>query len=110
MTDLWDEQMSLRRQLNEALRTLRTNGTVYADAERKYKEAVSVEALKMRDEGIPVSLIDKTIYGMPSISTLRFNRDVAKVVYEANMEAINVKKLELRLVEGQMAREWSNTD
>ena len=107
--ELWQEQESLKRQLNEALRTLKTNGSAYADAEKKYKEAVSIEALKLRDEGMAVTLMDKVIYGLPSISMLRFNRDVAKVVYEANQEAINVKKLELRIIESQLQREWSNT-
>lgn len=109
MTDLIDDLQTKNMHLEQALRTLRKNGVALAEAERKYKEAVSKEALRLRDEGMAVTLIDKVIYGLPSISTLRFQRDCAEVVYQANQEALNVTKLQIRLIESQLAREWGNT-
>ena len=109
MTDLIDDLQTKNMHLEQALRTLRTNGIALAEAERKYKEAVSKEALRLRDEGMAVTLIDKVIYGLPTISTLRFQRDCAEVVYQANQEALNVTKLQIRLIESQLAREWGNT-
>lgn len=109
MTDLIDDLQVKNMHLEQALRTLRTNGIALAEAERKYKEAVSKEALRLRDEGMAVTLIDKVIYGLPTISTLRFQRDCAEVVYQANQEALNVTKLQIRLIESQLAREWGNT-
>ena len=106
MIDLIDEIQIKGKQLDQALRTLRTNGIALAEAEKNYKEAVTKEALKLRDEGMAVTLIDKVIYGLPSISVLRFQRDCAQSVYEANKEAINVKKLQIRLIEAQLSREW----
>ena len=108
MIDLIDELQQKNTQLDQALMTLRSNGIALATAEREYKEAVSKEALKLRDEGMAVTLIDKVIYGLPSISTLRFQRDCAEVVYGANQEAINIKKLQIRLIEAQISREWGN--
>ena len=108
--ELWEEINLKQNQLDQALKTFRTNGTALADAERIYKEAVSKEALKLRDEGMAVSLIDKVIYGLPSISTLRFNRDVAKVVYDANIEAINIKKLELRILQRQFEVDYKEEE
>ena len=109
MTDLIDDLQTKNMHLEQALRTLRSNGVALAEAERKYKEAVSKEALRLRDEGMAVTLIDKVIYGLPTISTLRFQRDCAEVVYQANQEALNVTKLQIRLIESQLAREWGNT-
>ena len=109
MTDLIDDLQTKNMHLEQALRTLRSNGVALAESERKYKEAVSKEALRLRDEGMAVTLIDKVIYGLPSISTLRFQRDCAEVVYQANQEALNVTKLQIRLIESQLAREWGNT-
>lgn len=109
MTDLIDDLQVKNMHLEQALRTLRTNGIALAEAERKYKEAVSKEALRLRDEGMAVTLIDKVIYGLPTISTLRFQRDCAEVVYQANQEALNVTKLQIRLIESQLSREWGNT-
>lgn len=108
--ELWQELEVKNKQLEQALRTVRQNGIALAEAEKNYKEAVSKEALKLRDEGMAVTLIDKIIYGLPSISTLRFERDCAEVVYEANKEAIQVKKLQIRLIESQINREWGNVN
>lgn len=108
MIDIWEELRAKENHLDSALKSLRANGSAYAQAEKDYKEAVSKEALRLKDEGMAVSLIDKVIYGLPSVSVLRFNRDVARVVYEANKEAINVKKLELRILENQYETEFNN--
>lgn len=107
--ELLDELAVMNRQLDEALKTLRQNGIAKAQAEKEYKEMVSKESLRLRDEGMPVTLIDKVIYGLPSISTLRFQRDCADVVYNANQEAINIRKLQIRVIESQISREWGNS-
>ena len=104
-----DDLNTKNAQLEQALRTLRSNGNALAAAERDYKEAVSKEALRLRDEGMAVTMMDKVIYGLPSISTLRFQRDCAQVIYDANKEAINVKKLQIRIIEEQLSMEWGNT-
>ena len=106
--ELLEELAIKNKQLDLALSTFRKNGIALAQAEKDYKEAVSKEALRLRDEGMAVTLIDKVIYGLPSISVLRFQRDCAKSVYDANAEAINVKKLQIRLVEAQISREWGD--
>ena len=59
---------------------------------------------------MPVTLIDKVIYGLPSISTLRFQRDCADVVYNANQEAINVKKLQIKIIQKQIDKEWGSPE
>ena len=54
-----------------------------------------------------IGMIDKTCYGIPSVAEARFKRDVAETVYKANLEAINTIKLQMRLIENQLSREWS---
>lgn len=106
--DLWLELQAKLKQLEQALKTYRVNGIALAEAEKNYKEAISKEVLRLRDEGMAVTLIAQVVYGLPSISTLRFQRDCAEAVYKANEEAINVKKLEVRVIENQLGREWGN--
>ena len=108
--ELLDELQLKSSQLDQALKTLRRNGNALAQAERDYKEMVTKEVLRLRDEGMAVTMIAQVIYGLPSISTLRFQRDCAEAVYTANQEAINVKKLQIRLIEAQINREWGNVN
>lgn len=106
MDDLYNQLSSLTRQLDKSVRSLRETGTDYAQKERDYKVLLREECLKMRDEGMAIGMIDKTCYGIPSVAEARFNRDVAEAVFRANQEAINSIKLQMRLIEAQIQREW----
>ena len=106
MFDLYQELQSKTKQLDMSIRQLRKSGTEYAQAERDYKILLRTECLRLRDDGMAVGMIDKTCYGIPAVAELRFKRDVAEAVYKANMEAINSIKLQMRLIEAQLSREW----
>ena len=106
--DLYNELQAKIQQLEQSIKLLRTNGTKYAEAERDYKVLLRQECLKLRDQGMAIGMIDKTCYGIPSVAEARFKRDVAEAVYKANQEAINSIKLQMRLIESQISREWGN--
>jgi len=104
--ELYEELQMKTRQLDTSIKMLRKNGSEYAKAERDYKILLRTECLKLRDAGMPIGLIDKTCYGIPAVAEKRFNRDLCLTVYQANQEAINAIKLEMRLIENQLQREW----
>ncbi len=106
--ELLNDLQSKIKELEISVKQLRTSGTNYAQAEKDYKVLLRSECLKLRDEGMAIGMIDKTCYGIPSVAEARFRRDVAEAVYKANQEAINSVKLQLRLIEGQIQREWGN--
>lgn len=106
MDDLYQELEQKTKELEISIRQLRKTGTAYAEAERAYKVLLRTECLKLRDEGMAIGLIDKVCYGIPSVAQARFERDVAYAVNKANQESINSIKLQLRLIEGQLQREW----
>lgn len=108
--ELYDELQTKTRQLEASIRQLRQNGTAYAQAEMEYKMLLRQECLKLRDEGMAIGMIDKTCYGIPAVAEARFKRDVAETVYKANQEAINSIKLQLRLIENQISREWGQVN
>jgi len=108
--DLVNNIQSATEQLNTSLRKLRETGTEYAKAEKEYKVLLRQEALKARDSGMAIGMIDKTIYGVPEVAEKRFLRDVAETVYQANKEAINVLKLQIRIMEAQLQREWGHRE
>jgi hypothetical protein len=105
--DLFNELQSKTKELEVSIKSLRQSGTKYAQAERDYKVLLRQECLKLRDEGMAIGMIDKTCYGIPSVAEARFKRDVAEAVYKAILEAINSIKLQMRLIENQLSREWN---
>lgn len=107
--DLYIELQQKTAQLDMSIKVLKQNGAALAEAEKNYKVLLRSECLKLRDEGMAVGMIDKVCYGIPSVAEARFKRDVAEAVYKANQEAINSLKLQMRLIESQLSREWGNT-
>ena len=105
--ELYLELQSKTKQLDISIKQLRKSGTEFAEAEKAYKVLLRQECLKLRDDGMAIGMIDKTCYGIPSVAEARFKRDVAEAVYKANLEAINSIKLQMRLIESQLQREWS---
>lgn len=93
--------------LDTSIRMLRKTGTEYAEAERDYKILLRQEALKLRDAGTAIGLIDKTVYGIREVAEARMRRDIAEATYRANQESINVLKLQIRILDNQIGREWS---
>ena len=105
--DLYNEIQNKINELNVSLKKLRETGTAYAEAERDYKITLRQEALKLRSEkGMAITLIQQVVYGVPEVADKRFKRDVAEAIYKANQEAINTIKLQIRVLESQLSREY----
>jgi len=104
--DLYNELQQKIKELDISIKNLRISGTEYAQAEKDYKIKLREECLKLRDEKMAIGMIDKTCYGIPAIAQLRFLRDVKETVYKANQEAINSIKLQMRIIESQLDREY----
>ena len=106
--DLFNELQAKTKELEISIKSLRQTGTKYAQAEKDYKVLLRQECLRLRDEGMAIGMIDKTCYGITSVAEARFKRDVAEAVYKANQEAINSIKLQMRLIENQLSREYNS--
>ena len=106
---MWQQIEEKSKKLDKAIQELATNGYDLAEKEKKYKTAVSQKALELRANDTPVTLINQIIYGYKEIADLRFDRDVAEVKFNANLEYINFIKLQIRILENQIAREWGNS-
>ena len=104
--DLFQELEKKIQELNVSLKKLRETGTEYAEAERDYKITLRQEALKLRSGDMAITLIDKVVYGVKEVADKRFKRDVKEAIYKSNQEAINVLKLQIRIMENQIQREY----
>lgn len=94
------------KQLENSIKQLRYNGTTYANAEKAYKIKLRQKVLEMRSNDVAVGIINLTVYGEPEVAELREKRDIAEAVYKANLEAINAVKLEIRVLDNQVEREY----
>lgn len=104
--DLWSEIESRMKLLDVALREMSARGQAWAKAESDYRSALAAEELRLKSEGMPATLIKDVSLGSKQVAMLRLDRDCKEALYKAADEAINVYKLQLRVLENQFAREY----
>lgn len=105
--DLTNELFSKLTELTASISTLKEYGLKLAEAEKDYKICLRLEALKLRSEkGMAITLIQQVVYGVPEVAEKRFKRDVAETMYNTAQEKINTLKLQIRILESQVSREW----
>lgn len=106
--DYVNEILEKSRYLDSCIEQLRDYGLKLSTAEKDYKITLRQEALKLRaEENMPVTLINQIIYGVPGVAEKRFKRDVAETLYNTCQERINTLKLQIRILESQIDREWN---
>lgn len=96
----------LTYRMTQGIKLMGKYGRELADAERNYKMELQKEVLRLRSQGEAVTLIQLCVYGSGNVPNLRFKRDEAQALYETSKENINVLKLQIRLLESQIDREW----
>ena len=96
----------LTYKLTQGIKLMGKYGREYAQAEHDYKMELAKEAVRLRNTDMPVTQIQLVIYGSGNVPKMRFERDKAQVMYETSKENINVLKLQMRLLESQIDREW----
>lgn len=106
--DLISEIGQKSKLLDTAIKELGKRGRAYAQAEQDYRVAMARKILEEREKGTPVTIISDLCRGNPEIAKLRFDRDCAEVVYKSAMEAINAMKLQIRVLDAQVEREWGH--
>ena len=92
--------------LDAAIKQLGIRGRAYAQAEHDYRVAMRKKILEERSKGTPVTIISDLCRGDPEVAKLRLERDIALTVYESAQEAINGFKLQIRILDSQIEREW----
>lgn len=105
---LFNDIQNLIEKLNGSIKILAKYGNDYAETEKNYKIALRQEALKLREDKTPVTLINQIVYGVPEVAEKRFKRDVAEAMYKTALENINVLKLQIKILENQLEREYGN--
>lgn len=104
MDELWQKF----KMLDAAIKELRSRGSAYAQAEQDYRVELAKCILLEREKGTPVTIISDVCRGDRTIAGLKFNRDVADVVYKSALEAVNGYKLQIRILDAQIEREWGH--
>lgn len=107
--DLLNELQMRINELNVSIKSLRNTGREYAEAYTEYRIKLAQKLVELKNDGMPVTIAYDVARGDKEIAKAKYNEIVKEAVYKANMEAVNSLKLQIRIIEGQINREYSNT-
>ena len=104
--DLMQVMGDTRKQLNECLIFYKQNGRRLADAEMNYRIAMRKEFLRLHiEDKVAWTACSDLCKGDEEVARLRFARDIRKSDYECCYEKILQLKIELRIIENEIAAE-----
>lgn len=108
--DLQNELTYKSQLLYKSVEELKNTGKRYADAYTKYRVELAKELVKLKDEGYAITLAGDIARGKPEIAKLKFDEISTEAVYKANLETINVLKLQIKIIENQISREYEASE
>ena len=92
--------------LDNSIKMLRKTGSDYAKAYTDYRVALAEELLVLKNDGYAITLAGDIARGKPEIAHLKFEEISKEAIYKANMESINVLKLEIKIIQEQINKEY----
>ena len=106
--DIVNELNEKSRLLDNSIKMLRKTGSDYAKAYTDYRVALAKELLILKNEGYAITLAGDIARGKPEIAHLKFEEISKEAIYKANIESINVLKLEIKILQEQYNKEYVN--
>ena len=106
--DLQYELTNKLTELDESVKQLKITGSNYAKSYSEYRVALAKELVRLKDDGVAVTIAYDIARGKPEIARLKFAEIRDEALYKANQENINALKLQIRILESQLNREYNN--
>lgn len=110
MHQLYNDLARDRDLMQTASKELKDRGIALAKAESEYQTAKSKRALELKAEGYAATMIALILKGDEQVSVKLFERDCAQALYDSAKEALQCYKLDARLLEAQISREWNQNN
>ena len=106
--DLVQQMNKLMALLNKALEELSRRGKIYADDYKNYRVAVAKKLLQLKAEGMPVTIAYDIARGDEEVAELKRQEIISESLYKSCQEAINSYKLQIKILQEQINKEYSN--
>ncbi len=106
--DLIERMKELTDLLNAALSEFKNRGMAYAKAYANYRKMLAQELLKLKAEGMPVTIAYDIARGKEEIANAKEQEIITECLYKSCQEAINSYKLQIKILQEQINKEYSN--
>lgn len=104
--DLIEQMNKLIDYLNTALAEFKNRGITYAKAYANYRKLLAQELLRLKAEGMPVTIAYDIARGKEEIAKAKEHEIIAETLYKSCQEAINAYKLQIKILQEQIEKEY----
>lgn len=104
--DLINELWKINELLTKALEQYKQRGREYAQAYRNYRVMLAKELLKLKADGMPVTIAYDIARGKEEIADAKEKEIITESLYESCKEAINTYKLQMKILQEQINKEY----
>lgn len=108
--DLMQELWRINELLTKALVQYKNRGLEYAKSYANYRKLVAQELLKLKAEGMPVTIAYDIARGKEEVANAKEQEIIAETMYRSCQEAINTYKLQIKILQEQINKEWGAND
>ena len=102
------QMQQLNDYLTSALTEFKKRGKDYAQAYKRYRILLSQELLKLKAEGMPVTICGDLARGKPEIAEAKEQEIITECLYKSCQEAILTYKLQIKILQSQIDKEYNN--
>ena len=106
--DLLQELWKINDLLTKALGEYKQRGREYAKAQRDYRVLLRQTILRLRADGTAVTIISDLARGDEKVAEAKEQEVITETLYKSCQEAINVYKMQMRLLQEQINKEYTN--
>lgn len=96
----------LNNYLTSALAEYKTRGKAYAEAYKKYRMLLSQELLKLKAEGMPVTIAYDIARGTEIVANAKEQEIITECLYKSCQEAINTYKLQIKILQENINKDY----
>lgn len=108
--ELLQELEQLKDLLTKALEEYKKRGRNYAKAYRNYRVLLRQELLKLRADGMPVTIAYDIARGAEHVADAKEQEIITESLYKSCQEAINTYKLQIKILQEQINKEYQNIE
>lgn len=99
------KMQELNTYLTTALAEYKKRGTDYAKAYKNYRVLLSQELLRLKAEGMPVTIAYDIARGTEQVANAKEQEIITECLYKSCQEAINTYKLQIKILQQNINKE-----
>ena len=92
--------------LTSALSEFKKRGKDYAESYKRYRILLSQELLKLKAEGMPVTIAYDIARGTEHVANAKEQEIITECLYKSCQEAINTYKLQIKILQENINKEY----